>query len=558
MLPPGGSSIVLADVLAPPSPGPHTLVLDLLHEHVRWFGCETSASVEVRPALCLAILGEDEEAATDAAAALAEIAPSVRPLLLSASPGRTTDLHGYQAGPDARSYVLDSGGGGTVRATAGALARGAALLGDAALLRAGARARLAAPRGTAYLDALNCADALLVIGGGALRGERGAREAFQARAAILAARTLGLETAVVTRAPERLAAGADGDRSPARGTRDVTALLPDLAAAFRARRALVTGGLGFIGSNLARALVDAGAAVTLVDSLMPTHGGTWENVAGIEDEVEIEVLDVRDTDRLHRHLRDKDVLFNLAGQTSHLDSMSDPRTDLEINCTAQLSLLEACRRDNPSLRIVFAGTRQIYGTPRYLPVDEGHPIDPVDVNGINKTAGEWYHLLYGRVYGLPVTVLRLTNTYGPRMRVRDARQTFLGLWIRQALAGEELLVFGDGTQRRDFAYADDVVRALCLAVTSPEAVGQVFNVGGAPHVSLEETARLVVRLAGSGSYRLVPFPEDRKSIDIGDYYADDTKLRATLGWAPEVGLEEGLEATLDYYREHGERYWADA
>ena len=338
----------------------------------------------------------------------------------------------------------------------------------------------------------------------------------------------------------------------------MTALPPDLADAFRDRRALVTGGLGFIGSNLARALVDAGAAVTLVDSLMPTHGGTWENVAGIEGEVEIEILDVRDADRLHRHLRDKDVLFNLAGQTSHLDSMSDPRTDLEINCTAQLSLLEACRRDNPSLRIVFAGTRQIYGTPRYLPVDERHPIDPVDVNGINKTAGEWYHLLYGRVYGLPITVLRLTNTYGPRMRVRDARQTFLGLWIRQALAGEELLVFGDGTQRRDFAYADDVVRALCLAVTSPEAIGHVFNVGGAPHVSLEEAARLVVRLAGSGGYRLVPFPEDRRSIDIGDYYADDTKLRGTLGWAPEVGLEEGLAATLDYYREHGERYWADA
>jgi nucleoside-diphosphate-sugar epimerase len=207
----------------------------------------------------------------------------------------------------------------------------------------------------------------------------------------------------------------------------------------------------------------------------------------------------------------------------------------------------------PVTRIVFSPhARDLLWHPA-SPVDERHPIDPVDVNGINKTAGEWYHLLYGRVYGLPITVLRLTNTYGPRMRVRDARQTFLGLWIRQALAGEELLVFGDGTQRRDFAYADDVVRALCLAVTSPEAIGHVFNVGGAPHVSLEEAARLVVRLAGSGGYRFVPFPEDRRSIDIGDYYADDTKLRGTLGWAPEVGLEEGLAATLDYYREHGGR-----
>ena len=321
---------------------------------------------------------------------------------------------------------------------------------------------------------------------------------------------------------------------------------------------LITGGLGFIGSNLARALAKAGAGVTIVDSLMPTHGGTWANLDGIVDELEVDVLDVRDTERLHPHLRNQDVLFNLAGQTSHLDSMSDPRTDLEINCTAQLSLLEACRQDNPGLRIVFAGTRQIYGKPRYLPVDEEHPIDPVDVNGINKTAGEWYHLLYGRVYGLPITVLRLTNTYGPRMRVRDARQTFLGLWIRQALAGEELLVFGDGRQRRDFAYVDDVVRALCLAVISQAAVGEVFNVGGVgAHVSLEEVAQLVVRLAGAGSYRLVPFPEARKTIDIGDYYADDRKLRDAIGWEPVVGLEEGLTATLDYYRRHGERYWGD-
>ena len=338
----------------------------------------------------------------------------------------------------------------------------------------------------------------------------------------------------------------------------MSVLAPELEAAFRGRRALITGGLGFIGSNLARALVAAGAAVTVVDSLMPTHGGTWANVEGIADDLEVHVLDVRDAEHLRPLLVDQDVLFNLAGQTSHLDSMGDPHTDLEINCTAQLSLLEACRRDNPGLRIVFAGTRQIYGRPRHLPVDEAHPIDPVDVNGINKTAGEWYHLLYGRVYGLPVTVLRLTNTYGPRMRVRDARQTFLGLWIRQALAGDELLVFGDGRQRRDFAYVDDVVRALCLAVTSSDAVGEVFNVGGAgAHVSLEDAARMLVRLAGSGSYRLVPFPEERRTIDIGDYYADDRKLRETLGWEPVVDLEEGLAATLDYYRRYGERYWAE-
>ena len=341
-------------------------------------------------------------------------------------------------------------------------------------------------------------------------------------------------------------------------TDDLRTLDADLIRSFARRHVVVTGGLGFIGSNLARTLLAAGATVTLVDSLMPTHGGTWANVAGIEHEVEIHELDVRDTDRLLELLHGQDILFNLAGQTSHLDSMTDPRTDLEINCNAQLSLLEACRREGHELRIVFASTRQIYGRPRYLPVDERHPIEPVDVNGINKTAGEWYHLLYGRVHGIPVSVLRLTNTYGPRMRVRDARQTFLGLWIRQALAGEELLVFGDGTQRRDFSYVGDVVHALCLAATSPAALGEVFNVGGNGNQSLAEVAELVTRLAGSGRSRVVPFPGDRLAIDIGDYYADDTKLRTLLGWQPRVGLEEGLAATLEFYRAHGEAYWGGA
>jgi UDP-glucose 4-epimerase len=336
----------------------------------------------------------------------------------------------------------------------------------------------------------------------------------------------------------------------------VSGLAADVAADLAERRVLITGGLGFIGSNLARTLLEADATVTLVDSLMPTHGGTWANVAGIDQDVEIHELDVRDTERLLELLHGQDILFNLAGQTSHLDSMADPKTDLEINCNAQLSLLEACRREGHDLRIVFASTRQIYGRPQYLPVDERHPIEPVDVNGINKTAGEWYHLLYGRVHGIPVSVLRLTNTYGPRMRVRDARQTFLGLWIRQALAGEELLVFGDGSQRRDFSYVGDVVNALCLAATSPAALGEVFNIGGEGHQSLAEVADLVTRLAGSGRSRVVPFPADRLVIDIGDYYADDTKLRTRLGWQPTVGLEEGLAATLEFYRVHGEAYWS--
>ncbi|MGH3008134.1 MAG: NAD-dependent epimerase/dehydratase family protein [Gaiellaceae bacterium] len=322
------------------------------------------------------------------------------------------------------------------------------------------------------------------------------------------------------------------------------------------RRILITGGLGFIGSTLARRLVEAGADVLLVDSMIPEYGGNVTNIAGIEDRVTVNIADVRDLHSLPYLVRDRDVIFNLAGQTSHLDSMADPYTDLEINCRAQLSLLEACRDVNPSARVVFASTRQIYGRPEYLPVDERHPIHPVDVNGINKTAGEWYHLVYGDVYGIPVSVLRLTNTYGPRMRVKDARQTFLGYWLRQIVNGEELAVFGDGLQKRDFNYVDDAVDAFLLAATRDEAIGKVYNLGDSEVVSLLDLAERLVELNGDGSYRLVPFPEARKAIDIGDYYSDFSRIREELGWQPRVGMDEGLRRSIDFYREHGSAYWS--
>jgi UDP-glucose 4-epimerase len=250
-----------------------------------------------------------------------------------------------------------------------------------------------------------------------------------------------------------------------------------------------------------------------------------------------------------------DVVFNLAGQTSHLDSMRDPFTDLEINCHAQLSLLEAVRAEAPAATVVYAGTRQIYGRPRYLPVDEAHPVAPVDVNGIHKAAGERYHLLYGEVHGLRVSVLRLTNTYGPRMRVRDARQTFLGVWLAALVRGRELEIWGDGTQLRDFTYVDDAVAAFLLTASDERALGKALNLGGERAVSLLELADLAVRANGSGSYRVVPYPADRKPIDIGDYVADDHAIRGLLGWRPAVPLEEGLARSLAYYREHGAAYW---
>lgn len=332
-------------------------------------------------------------------------------------------------------------------------------------------------------------------------------------------------------------------------------IAPDLSPQFEGRRALITGGLGFIGSSLAHELVGAGANVTIVDSLVPEYGGNRTNIAGIEDRVRVKIADVRDVQGLVDLVRDEEFIFNLAGQTSHLDSMDNPYEDLAINCTAQLSILEACRRHNPGATVVFASTRQIYGRPHYLPVDEKHPINPVDVNGINKTAGEWYHLLYGEVYGLRVAVLRLTNTYGPRMRVKDARQTFLGSWLRQVLSGKEITVYGDGTQRRDFNYVDDAVRAFLLAAVRPEARGQVFNLGSDEVVSLGELADLLIEVNGSGSRTLVPFPADRQAIDIGDYFGDFRKARNELGWEPRIGLREGLQRSLDYFREQHAAYW---
>ena len=332
-------------------------------------------------------------------------------------------------------------------------------------------------------------------------------------------------------------------------------IAPELADQFPGRNVLITGGLGFLGSSLARELVEAGANVTLIDSLVPEYGGNEHNIAGLEDRLHVNVSDVRDEHSLRHLVQGQDVLFNLAGQTSHLDSMLDPYTDLEINCRAQLSILEACRHENPSVRLVFASTRQIYGRPQRLPVGEDHPIAPVDVNGINKTAGEWYHLLYGDVYGLHVSVLRLTNTYGPRMRVKDARQTFLGYWLRLAVEGEPVQVFGDGTQRRDFNYVDDAVWAFLLAAVREEARGRVYNLGSDEVIDLRGLAELLTDVNGGGSFELVPFPPDRKAIDIGDFYADYSRIRDELGWEPRVTLRDGLERTLAFYRAEAQHYW---
>ena len=323
------------------------------------------------------------------------------------------------------------------------------------------------------------------------------------------------------------------------------------------KRVMVTGGLGFIGSNLARSLVDLGANVLLVDSLVAETGANLANIRGIEDRVSTRTVDVRDALAMERLVRDQDLIFNLAGQVSHIDSMRDPFTDLDINCRAQLSLLEACRHHNPSVKIVFASTRQFYGKPDYLPVDERHLLHPTDVNGVNKMAGEWYHVLYNNVYGLRACSLRLTNTYGPRMLVKNNRQTFIGWFIKQIVDGEEIQLFGDGSQLRDLTYVDDVSDAFLRAGAMDAANGQVFNLGGSEPISLRAICELLIEITGRGSYRLVPFPEEKRAIDIGSFYADYNKISRALGWHPRTGLREGLEKTVSFYLEYRDDYWGE-
>ena len=324
---------------------------------------------------------------------------------------------------------------------------------------------------------------------------------------------------------------------------------------YSGKEILITGGLGFIGSNLARSLVTQGANLTLVDSLIPQYGGNGFNIDDIKNKVAVNVCDVRDTFAMEPLIQGKDYLFNLAGQTSHLDSMTDPHTDLDINAAAQLSILEVCRKENLDIKIVFASTRQLYGRPDYLPVDEKHPIRPVDVNGINKLAGEWYHLLYNNVYGIRACALRLTNTYGPGMRVKDARQTFLGIWIRLLLEGKPIKVFGDGLQLRDFTYVDDCIEALLLAGASDQANGKVYNLGGSEVIGLKDLSKMMVNLGHGGSFELAPFPSERKAIDIGDYYSDFSLITKELGWVPKIDLKDGLKRTLNYYSTHFSHYW---
>ncbi|HMD35848.1 MAG TPA: NAD-dependent epimerase/dehydratase family protein [Vicinamibacterales bacterium] len=328
----------------------------------------------------------------------------------------------------------------------------------------------------------------------------------------------------------------------------------DHLAFYRGRRVMITGGLGFIGSNLARRLADLGANVLLVDSLIPDYGGNLFNIDGLADRLTVNIADIRQQSTMNYLVRDRDVIFTLAGQVSHIDSMRDPYTDLEINCRSQLTILEACRYNNPAAKLVFAGTRQVYGRPESLPVDETHLVRPTDVNGINKAAGEYYHLVYNNVFGVRACSLRLTNVYGPRQLIKHNRQGFIGWFIRLAIENKPIQVFGDGSQLRDFVYVEDAADAFLRAGASDACNGAAFNVGGDGPVSHRDLAAMLVTIAGTGSVQFVDWPPDKKAIDIGSFYADSTKFKQTTGWQPSVALADGLTRTVAFYRQHLDRY----
>jgi UDP-glucose 4-epimerase len=323
---------------------------------------------------------------------------------------------------------------------------------------------------------------------------------------------------------------------------------------YRGRRVMVTGGLGFIGSNLAWRLADLGADVLLVDSLIPDYGGNLYNIAGLEPRVRVNIADVRQQSTMNYLVRDREVIFNLAGQVSHIDSLRDPFTDLEINCRSQLTILEACRRFNGSTKVVYAGTRQVYGKPDYLPVDERHLVRPTDVNGINKAAGEYYHLVYNNVFGVRGCSLRLTNVYGPRQLLKHNRQGFIGWFIRLVIEDGEIQIFGDGAQVRDFVFVEDAADAFLRAGASDACNGEVFNVGGDEPLSHRELVSLLIEIAGSGRVTHTEWPADKKAIDIGSFYSDSSRFRQTTGWKPAVALREGLTRTIEYYRTHLAHY----
>lgn len=317
---------------------------------------------------------------------------------------------------------------------------------------------------------------------------------------------------------------------------------------FSSAKCVITGGLGFIGSNLVHALALAGAELVVVDKLVPEHGGNIDNVAGLD--VEVLMTSIADPD-VADAIVGADFIFNVAGQVSHIASMRDPQQDLRLNATSHGVFLDTVRAVAPRARIIHTSTRQVYGRPVRLPVDELHPAHPVDVNGVAKLAGEQLHMVYAHAYDMAITTLRLTNVYGPRQRLSSDELGFLPVFLRRALRGEQIEIFGDGTQRRDCLHVDDVIDAILTAATNDVAIGQMYNIGNVDNHSLADIASLMVEITESGaSVQLTAWPSDHERLDIGSVHIDGSKAHRELGWLAQIGLRDGLRRTISFYHEH--------
>lgn len=324
---------------------------------------------------------------------------------------------------------------------------------------------------------------------------------------------------------------------------------------FRGKKVLITGGLGFLGSNLAHRLVSLDAKVSILDCLLKDHGGNLNNLIGIENKVVHVIGDIRDPSMMERLIRDQDVLFNVAAQTSHTGSMQDPFLDVDINVKGQINLLEICRKINPGIRIVYCSTRAVYGSNPKSEIDENCLPNPLDVYAANKLAGEYYHRIYSQVHGLKTVILRVANGYGPRAQMKGPSFGILNWFIRLAVDDHEIKVFGDGRQVRDYVYVDDIIDAF-LAVGAGESLqGEIFNAGTGQGLPLIDIVHAIIQIVGKGKIVHVSWPEQNKKIDVGNFVADVKKIKTKLDWSPKITLDQGLKKTTDFYKKYKNDYW---
>lgn len=324
---------------------------------------------------------------------------------------------------------------------------------------------------------------------------------------------------------------------------------------YKGKKIMITGGLGFLGSSLARRLVNISSEIVLVDVMLSLYGGNLFNIEDIKNKVKTEIKDIRDKEAIERLIPGCHYIFNIAGQVSHVDSMTDPFLDLDINARGNLVLLEACKKLNRDVKIIYAGTRGQYGKLEYIPVDEKHKMEPTDIYGVNKMAAEHYHMIYSRVHNIWATSLRINNTYGPRHQMKHGKYGILNWFIRLAMDGEEIKVFGDGTQLRDYNYVEDVIDAMLMAGSDEKSNQEVYNLGSGQPLKFIDLVKKIIETAESGSYRQIPWPKERKDIEIGDYLADFSKIKNKLGWEPKIFINEGLKKTVDFYKNYKDRYW---